>query len=186
MGTKTGMHSNAEQREPRPFAGRRSPASGEVAATLAADADQLRLMAVDHHRLDGPGDGAAVLACSTCCCGAAASGSESALFTELPPAPAWSTAAASATPLLGTLVMVGIAALISVPLRHPGRGLPGRIRPGQQDGRRRPLLRQGADRSAVDPGRRVRLRRRRADDRRLLRRRPAASPWPCSCCPPCC
>ena len=92
---------------------------------------------------------------------------------------AWS-AAASATPSLGTLLVVAHRRAHQRSGRRPRRRLPRRDRPRRHaPASVRALLRQAADRPAVDPGRRVRLRRGRAAHRHDSRRWPAASRWRC-------
>ena len=80
-----------------------------------------------------------------------------ALFTELPPA-GMEQGGGFGNAIVGTLVMVAIASIISVPFGILGGVFLGVIAPDEPARRRHPLRRQGADRLSVDPCRRLRLR----------------------------
>ena len=88
-------------------------------------------------------------------------------LTALPPS-AFEKGGGFGNAIVGTLVMVGIATLISVPHRHPGRRLSGDPRSRQQAGAHRALSGQGVDGISFHPGRRVRLRRPGGDHEDLL------------------
>ena len=89
------------------------------------------------------------------------------LFTELPPA-GFEMGGGFGNAIVGTMLMVAIAAVIAVPIGVHGRSLPGRARSRQPAWPRVALPVQGADRLSVDSGRRLRLRRARARDGHLF------------------
>ena len=80
----------------------------------------------------------------------------------------WKQGGGFGNAILGTLIMVGIAALMSVPLGIVAAVFLAEVGPGDQAGLGRPLRGQGAQRLSLDSGRRVRLRGRGAGDRRLF------------------
>ena len=92
------------------------------------------------------------------------------LFTELPPA-GFEQGGGFGNAIVGTLVMVGIAAVISVPIGILAAVFLAELEPDSQAWPRDPLPRQGADRLPLDPGRRLRLRGAGAGDGHLLGRR---------------
>ena len=81
-----------------------------------------------------------------------------ALFTELPPAPL-EQGGGFGNAILGTLIMVGIATLISVPIGILTAVYLAQAQASKLAGRAVTICRQGAHRLPVHPGRRVRLRR---------------------------
>ena len=89
-----------------------------------------------------------------------------AVFTQLPPAPL-EQGGGFGNAIVGTLIIVALAVLVSRAGRHADRDL-SRADAGEPACQRGALLREGADRLSVDSRRRVRLRRGRADDRRLF------------------
>ena len=79
------------------------------------------------------------------------------MFTQLPPAP-FEEGGGFGNAIVGTLVMVGIAALISVPSGVLAAIFLAEIGPGQQLGQLGAVLCQGAVGIPLDSGRRVCLR----------------------------
>ncbi len=91
-----------------------------------------------------------------------------ALFVELPPQ-AGKLGGGIGNAILGTLIVVGIASLISVPLGILAAVYLSEFGAAGRAASRHPLWGQGADRPALDPGRRLRLRRDGRADRRSFR-----------------
>ena len=105
------------------------------------------------------------------------------LFVELPPT-AFEDGGGFGNAIVGTLVMVGIAACLSVPCGILAAVFLAEFRPESRTGRGA-LLCQNPDWSAVYSGGCVCLCRRGAGHRDVLRPRQAGWPWRSSCCPRC-